>query len=297
MKPSDDLERQLQLVGEAVRERPSLVARIMDQVRRIESNEGASHSETLVHAAERGSRAMSGRRRQEQRRVPRWLRWSAMIAMVVAMFICGTFFALLGNSGATSAFAEVQRAMRQVACVSYSVESIEKPEGLSGIDGTVVTEFAGRRFRFEKADGGSIHVSDFERGVFMDLLPSQKRAVIWHYNTGKHPTYAEFLERLRNGKADKVERLEDGEMDGRTVYRYRVPPESRMSGGAEILVSVDPITFLPVQIEVRTDALGFPLHILAKDFSYEPRDPSLFAMVPPEGYEVEILGESVGSGA
>jgi hypothetical protein len=251
--------------------------------------------EALVARAIPGNKPLQ---QPERRGVPRWMRWSATISVVAAMCLGGTFFAFFAKSGTGSALAEVQRAIQQVSCVSFSMETIQvpksHPEMIFQTDGTGVQEFAGRRHRFESADGESIRVHDLERGIFMDLRPTEKRASIWHQdsNVSRHPTFAEFLERLRSGKVDKVERLVDGTIDGRTVFRYRIPPESRLSGGTEVLVSVDPMTFLPVRIESKTDAFGLPpLHIVVKDFSYEPRDPSLFAIVPPEGYEVHVYPE------
>ena len=58
-----------------------------------------------------------------------------------------------------------------------------------------------------------------------------------------------------------------------------------------MLVSVDPQTHLPVRIEYTTDKVGGLLHVVCKDFSFDERDPSLFAMVPPEGYQVEEYQE------
>lgn len=234
-----------------------------------------------------------------RRGVPRWMRWSAMISVVAAVCLGGAFFAFFGKSGTTSALAEVQHALQQVYCVTFSVEVIEVPKDypgdISGIHGTGVQEFAGRRHRFESADGKSIQVYDLDRGVFMNILTTEKRAWIWHQDTTarRYPTLAELLERLRSGKVDKAERLVDGKIDGRTVFRYRIPPESRLSGGTEVLLSVDPATFLPVRIEYKTDVFGASplLHVALKDFSYEPRDPSLFAMVAPEGYEVSVYPE------
>lgn len=231
-----------------------------------------------------------------RRGAPRWMRWSAIISVVAAMCLGGTFFAFFGKSGTTSALAEVQHALQQVYCVTFSVEAIAVPKdypgNISGVHGTGVQEFAGRRHRFESADGKSIQVFDLDRAVFMNILTTEKRAWIWHQDTTarRYPTLAELLERLRSGKVDKAERLVDGKIDGRTVFRYRIPPESRLSGGTEVLLSVDSATFLPVRIEYKTDVFGASplLHVALKDFSYEPRDPSLFAMVPPEGYEVHV---------
>ena len=83
------------------------------------------------------------------------------------------------------------------------------------------------------------------------------------------------------------ESVEDGHFDGRTVERYRVPPEAAISGGVEMLVSVDPKTHLPVRIEYSTDKVGGLFQAECRDFSFEQRDPSLFAVVPPQGYRVE----------
>ncbi len=279
-----------------------------DEVRLLRQlAEREPQSEAMQRAIERTREALvarvipgnSPRQLPIRRGAPRWMRWSATISVVATMLFCGAFFAFFAKSGTGSALAEVQRAFQQVSCISFSMEAIEVPKSHPGMnfetDGTGVLEIAGRRSRFESADGESIRVYDLERGIFMDIRPTEKRASISHQDTSasRHPTLAEFLERLRSGKIDKAERLVDGEIDGRTVFRYRIPPESRFSWGTEVLVSVDPTTFLPVRIENKTDAFGFspPLHVVLKDFSYEPRDPSLFAMVPPEGYEVHVFPE------
>jgi hypothetical protein len=78
----------------------------------------------------------------------------------------------------------------------------------------------------------------------------------------------EFLRWLRDCEPDQVERLKDGELNGRTVERYRVLPESPFSEGADVLVTVDPLTHLPVRIEQRTDKFGGLLHVVCKDFSF-----------------------------
>ncbi len=235
----------------------------------------------------------------ERRGTPRWMRWSAIISILAGMVLVGLYYGFFAKSGTSNVLAEVQHAFQQVYCVTFTAKTIQLPENHPGMnfqtDGTVVQEFAGRRYRFESADGESISVYDLDRGVFMDIRPTKKQASIWHQDTTArgYPTLAELLERLRSGKIDKAERLVDGEIDGRSVLRYRIPPESRLSGGTEVLLSVDSATFLPVRIEHKTDAFGFspPLHIVYKDFSFEPRDPSLFAMVPPEGYEVHVISE------
>jgi hypothetical protein len=50
-------------------------------------------------------------------------------------------------------------------------------------------------------------------------------------------------------------------------------------------------THLPVRVESTTDKVGGLLHVVGKDFSFDQRDPSLLAVVPPEGYQVVDMSQ------
>ena len=217
---------------------------------------------------------------------------AAAIAAVLVVAAGGAYLLFFATSGVASAFAQVQFAIAHVPCVACSVEWITVPKGIVAKPGTSVTDIAGNRWRCESADGTEVLVNDSRRGMSMQLFPPQKRAVILRRSSWSEPSsFANLLKGLQYCNADEVEQLEDGDLDGRTVERYRVLPESPLSGGVEMLVSVDPQTHLPVRIESTTDKLGGLLHVVCKDFSYDERDPSLFAMVPPEGYQVETYQE------
>ncbi|MHB1035890.1 MAG: LolA family protein [Pirellulales bacterium] len=218
----------------------------------------------------------------------RLLQVAAAIAAVLLVAVGGAYFLFVATLGPTSAFAQVQAAIEQVPCVAFSAEVIQSPKGVSAKSGTQAIDLAGNRSRFEAADG-EVFVVDHARGMWMHLDPVHKQAFVLRNQPLQHmPSFGDFLKSLRDCDAGSVERLQDGNIDGQTVERYRIPPEAPIAAGAEMLVSVDPRTHLPVRIDLTvTTAGGGPLHIVCKAFSFDQRDPSLFAMVPPAGYQVD----------
>jgi hypothetical protein len=215
----------------------------------------------------------------------RWI--AARIAAVLFVAIGGIGYLFLATPGA-QVFAQVQSALTEVPSISFSVEVLKAPEDVVVTPGISVVDLVENRFRFQSADGAEISVIDGKHGISMRVFPRQQRAVIWRHRSLDHlPTFMGLLKSLRDCDATLAERMSDAELDGRAVERYRIPPESSLSGGVEMLVYVDPKTHLPVRIDSTTDTLGAPLHIVCKDFSFVPSDPSLFATVPPEGYLVD----------
>ncbi len=242
------------------------------------------------------SPAQSGSEAHRWRGNSQLLRVAAVTAAALMVAVGAAYFLFFAKSGATSAFAEVQTAIARVSCVTVTVEVLKAPKGLVAHPGTYVVDIARKRSRFDSADGTEVYVIDFSSGMWMVLHRTQKQASIMQMRNSsesEHPSFAEFLELLRECDAGQVEQLKDVEINGRRVDRYRVLPESRFAGGVEMmLVFVDPRTHLPVRIEQMTNKLGGPLHLVCKDFSFGECDPALFAMVPPEGYRVWHFPES-----
>lgn len=224
---------------------------------------------------------------------PSWhvLRVAAAIVAMLLVGMGGAYFLFFASSGATSALAQMHSAIEKVPCVAclVEVEWTNAPKDFVARPGTQVIDLASNRVRFETADGALIFLADNRRGVFMTLHPTQKRADIMRSpSTRELPAFSGFLLTLRNCDANEVEQLTDGDLEGQTVERFRVLPESPYSGGAKMVVFVDPQTHLPVRIEIEQqwpDKVG-GLHVVCKDFSFSERNPSLFSMVPPEGYQV-----------
>ncbi|MFO7907314.1 MAG: hypothetical protein ACQESR_14885 [Planctomycetota bacterium] len=222
-------------------------------------------------------------------------RMAAAITAVLAVAIGGVCLVFFAVPGPKSAFARVQAAIDRVPCMTFSADFIKAPAGVVDTSrAQQMVDLPRNRVRCEFADGERIHVTDHKRGVSMALYPTQKRAVVVTYNhrSKQQPSFSEFLKQLRNCDADAVEELSDGCLNGQPVERYRVLPESAISGGIEMLVYVDSNTHLPVQIEYDTDKVEGGLHVVCKDFSYDRRDPSLFEVVPPKGYQVERYSTS-----
>jgi hypothetical protein len=150
---------------------------------------------------------------------------------------------------------------------------------------------ARRRVRWETVDGEEISIYDAKRGIWLQLFPRQKRAILM---TGmerhdQSPGFGRLFAELRKAKSNYVEQLPDTELDGRRVERYRILPDSPLGEGTESLLFVDPQTKLPIRSEATgRDNDGRVLaRAVLTDFSFDPCDASLFELVPPEGYHLE----------
>jgi hypothetical protein len=111
----------------------------------------------------------------------------------------------------------------------------------------------------------------------------------------KHDLPSDFgglVDKLRNADPRTAQHLPDGELDGRRVNRYRIPPDSPLANGCEWLFLVDLQTQLPVRVEatVRHNSGQILARLACTDFSFGECDPALFELTPPEGYLIQKIG-------
>jgi outer membrane lipoprotein-sorting protein len=104
---------------------------------------------------------------------------------------------------------------------------------------------------------------------------------------------ADFYARIRDVPTDKAKRLEDREIDGKTVHTFRTVEESKSEDGDSTWTRtywVDANTNLPRQIETEFQStnprMGNSRWIQSDIVFDEPLDESLFSTSPPKDYTV-----------
>ncbi len=212
----------------------------------------------------------------------------ALLGIAAVLAMAATTYLLMTIAG-PNAFAEVQSALAEVSTVSFTVEVLAAPADVRVDPGVATIDLDRNRHRFDSADKSLITIDDPTRGVFLYLDLTLKRAVVMRDRARVHnPSFAEFLEAVRKCDPKWVEQLPNGEVDGRNVERFRLRPDAHASfAGQEIVITVHPTTHLPLQFDIKSDALGAPLHLVYRDFSYAPAEPELFSTQVPEGFELD----------
>ncbi len=212
----------------------------------------------------------------------------ALLGIAAVVAVAATVYLFMTIAG-PNAFAEVQSALAEVSTVSFTVEVLAAPADVRVGPGVVTIDLDRNRHRFDSADKSLITIDDPTRGVLLYLDLTLKRAVVMRDRArARNPSFAEFLEAVRQCDPKWVEQLPNGEVDGRSVQRFRLRPDAHASfAGHEIVITVDPTTHLPLQFDTKTDALGAPLHLVYRDFSYAPAEPELFSPQIPEGFELD----------
>jgi len=211
----------------------------------------------------------------------------ALVAIAAVVAVAATAYLLMAITS-PNAFADVQSALAEVSTVSFTVEVLAAPADARVDPGVATIDLDRDRYRFESADKSLITIDDRRRGNFLYLDLTHKRAVVMRDRARVAPSFAEFLEAVRMCDAKWVEQLPNGEVDGRSVQRFRLRPDAHASfAGQKIVVTVDPMTHLPLQFDIKSDALGAPLHLVYRDFSFAPEDPELFSTQVPEGFELD----------
>jgi hypothetical protein len=215
----------------------------------------------------------------------------ALLGIAAVVAVAATAYLLMAITSPNT-FADVQSALTEVSTVSFTVEVLAAPADARVAPGVATIDLDGDRYRFESADKSLITIDDRQRGIFLYLDLMDKRAVVMRDRArARNPSFAEFLEAVRKCDLKWVEHLPNGEIDGRHVERFRLRPDSHVSfAGQEIVVSVDPTTHLPLQFDIKSDALGAPLHLVYRDFSFAPAEPELFSTQVPEGFELDDDG-------
>lgn len=273
---------------------PEHLAHLLEQLSAIEPQPGA-----IERALDRTRKALADAEsaggavppRGARLRVWRISRWAAAIAILVMLMLALAGPLMFSNSGAPSAFAQVQAALKEVPSVAYRHEVLEAAAGIDTRKIRMIIDYARNRVRQETADGEEVSVLDLTSGTKLQLFPRRKAATLttgWQ-KQDQLSGFGGFVEKLRSADPKTVQRLSDAELDGRHVNRYRIPPDSPLAEGAEVLFFVDPQTQLPARIEsaLRDKNGRIFVRLACTDFSFEPCDASLFELVPPKDYRLQ----------
>lgn len=140
--------------------------------------------------------------------------------------------------------------------------------------------------RRQEVEDGSIHIIDLrsENPVTIELYPDQKKAVVTNilgYGPKKDPDIIEMVKRFEQ---QSTEKLGTKKLDGKTLQGFRHKPNEYN----DFTVWVDPVTKLPVEIELIHTKAGQTIFMDQFEFDFE-LDESAFSTEVPEGYEVKTV--------
>ncbi|MHC4400634.1 MAG: LolA family protein [Planctomycetota bacterium] len=204
----------------------------------------------------------------------------------------------LGHSGADSAFAAMQESLKEVRSVTFEMSARRGDDSAEVISVKLLGEDLGRA---EHVSDGAVTVFDRKQRKVMNVMPDERKAIIFNNVEGENPI-PNLFDMLLSASEKAVEELGDREIDGKTLKGFVAEFQ-----GQRLDVWVDPATNLPVRMEQRHQPKEQPLAIDRKKrrikstqaetvietifdkFVYNSDlDPAQFRIEPPEGYQVEF---------
>ncbi len=145
--------------------------------------------------------------------------------------------------------------------------------------------------RRQEVEDGSIHVIDMrgEDAIIVELYPDKKKATVTKiigFGPRKDPHIIEMVKRFEQ---ESTEKLGTKKKDGKTLHGFRHQPNKYN----DFTVWVDPVTKLPVEIELVHTGQGQTIFLDEFEFDFE-LDPSAFSTDVPDGYEVKTIIRDYG---
>ncbi len=230
----------------------------------------------------------------------------AAVILVVAGIGGMLYWLTVGEGGASSAWADMQKIIRNAQSMTWRMEmsmTMPMPNG----ETTEMIEMTMHSDCFYKQPGlvrqettvlikgeeiTTITVVDFstEDGRMVTLIPSQKMAVtanLGDLSEEVRDQQKDFLGELKKLIEGSNQPLGEKEIDGRTAQGFRVN-----NMGYEMDIWVDPGSGLPVLMEGELPGLG---KMAMMDFAFDVEiDDELFDLTVPEGYKKRPMALSLG---
>ncbi len=210
------------------------------------------------------------------RRMPR------IAAAILILAIAGiAAWLTIGRGGASIAWADVQEHIRNARTLTYKI-SIQQ-EGKPNLEMDVMYMDPGlmRQELYMPETGRIVKTMDLREGKLLVLLESQKQAIFVDMNKiPKSKVQKDLLARMRSLIEEAEAELGEKEIDGRPARGYRVTKD-----GFDLTIWADIETARPVEMELTM--FSGSSKIVMMDFELDRElDPSLFSLVPADGYSV-----------
>jgi outer membrane lipoprotein-sorting protein len=224
----------------------------------------------------------------------------AIAAAVLAAILAPTSWFVFGT-GPSVAFAAVAEAMTNVRSVTWKTTTIIKEPGNKTSQIKEVTTYLApslSRMEHDSSDGGkSITIVDGEqkKAIYLDVTAKTARIQQWNPDTKdpppENPSLNEFqqLQKLftdaRNGKGEKIERLDSRTIDGRDAQGFRLRIRE-----TEVRIWADSKTLLPIRVESKTLVPQMSSEVTSEMTDFQvgvDLDKSLFSLDVPTGYTIE----------
>lgn len=215
--------------------------------------------------------------------IPTWVRpWGRTLRYAVpgtaACVIVVALGALLLGQRSSLAFADVLEQIR--AFRPYSCRFTFQYDGREPFTKRVQRLSLSRR-RETRPDGSTMVVDLSQQPVrTLTLFPKERHAVEAILAGTRATEDPDLLRMLGDSQDGRGQSLGQCEVNGRPVERFRVPDAVN-----DFTVWADPVTHLPLRVELRQESLGRTIVMDEFDFTGN-LDPELFAVEAPPGYEV-----------
>ncbi|MBE0537621.1 MAG: hypothetical protein IH624_18300 [Phycisphaerae bacterium] len=140
--------------------------------------------------------------------------------------------------------------------------------------------------RRQEVEDGSIHVIDMRGAdaITVELYPDKKKATVTRLVGFGPRSDPHIIEMVKRFEQESTERLGTKELNGKTLQGFRHQPNEHN----DFTVWVDPVTKLPVEIELRHTNRGQTIYLDQFGFDFE-LPPGAFSTDVPEGYEVKTI--------
>ena len=138
--------------------------------------------------------------------------------------------------------------------------------------------------RRQEVEDGTIHIIDMRGAdaITVELYPADKKATVTKlvgFGSRKDPDIIEMVKRFEQ---ESTEKLGTKKVNGKTLQGFRHQPNEN----SDFTVWVDPVTKLPVEIEIKHLNRGQILFLDEFEFDFK-LDESAFSTDVPDGYEVK----------
>lgn len=225
------------------------------------------------------------------------LRTKLAVAATVLIALVGLMSWLVPGGGIAVAFADVAQALNNVHTATWKTTltaEVKAPEKKTVTFSASAKFMAPSHERTETtADGAksaAVSIVDGQKDKCITLDPATKTTTV--INLKNFPAkdnpfgrtflgLRELVANARNGKPDKVERLDRRTIDGREAEGFRI-----QLGSIDVKIWADPKTLLPVRVE---QTIADPkASVVMTDFRFNvPLEESLFSVDVPPGYAVQ----------
>jgi len=140
--------------------------------------------------------------------------------------------------------------------------------------------------RRQEVEDGTIHIIDMRGAdaITVELYPADKKATVTKligFGPRKDPHITEMVKQFEQ---ESTEKLGTKKVNGKILQGFRHKPTEN----SDFTVWVDPVTKLPVEIEIKHLNRGQTLFLDEFEFDFK-LDPSAFSTDVPDGYEVKTV--------